>query len=103
MPVVFSYNDKVEHFLAFFILAILFNLAMHFQQKSKLLSEKSFFFTSLIIPVYGAIDEIHQILIPGRSCEFLDWLSDASGVLFGIGIVYLFLKFASGEASMEPK
>ncbi len=27
----------------------------------------------------GAVDEIHQHWIPGRSMEFYDWLADASG------------------------
>lgn len=27
----------------------------------------------------GAVDEIHQYWIPGRSMDFFDWLADASG------------------------
>jgi VanZ family protein len=31
------------------------------------------------VALVGAVDEIHQYWIPGRSMEFFDWLSDAAG------------------------
>jgi len=38
----------------------------------------------MIIAVYGILDEIHQIFIPGRYFEWLDFLSDLIGGLIGI-------------------
>lgn len=38
--------------------------------------------------VYAASDEIHQYFVPGRSCEFQDFLIDAVGCLFGIFFGY---------------
>jgi len=38
----------------------------------------------MIIAVYGLFDEIHQIFIPGRYFEWLDFLSDLIGALIGI-------------------
>lgn len=33
----------------------------------------------LFVAATGALDEIHQRWIPGRSMEMLDWLADATG------------------------
>lgn len=33
---------------------------------------------------YAASDEIHQLFVPGRSCQFTDVLIDSTGVLLGI-------------------
>ena len=80
-------SDKIEHFSAYFILAVFLNLAMMFQNKSLVLKRKAWLFTLLIIVTYAGLDELHQLLVPGRDCEFLDWVSDSSGVLLGIGLV----------------
>ena len=32
---------------------------------------------------YGALDELHQSLVPGRSMQLSDWLADAVGVALG--------------------
>jgi VanZ family protein len=40
-----------------------------------------------ICAAYGASDEWHQILTPGRSCDFYDWLADLVGSLAGILLV----------------
>ena len=42
--------------------------------------------------VYGAIDEIHQIFIDGRSSEFIDVILDFSGVLLGVVFAIIFYK-----------
>ena len=85
-PVLFSH-----HLLAYFVLAILLNLTLLFQKKSRLLFNKASLATLLICIIYGALDEVHQIFIPGRYAEFLDWLADFAGVILGIFLVY-FLK-----------
>lgn len=84
-------SDKVEHFTAYFILAVILNLAMMFQNKYTLFKRKAWLFTALIIMSYAALDEIHQLFIPGRDCEILDWVSDSSGVLLGLGLVRILI------------
>jgi len=39
--------------------------------------------------IYAASDEIHQYFVPGRSCDFLDWLADILGLALGITIIYI--------------
>jgi VanZ family protein len=41
---------------------------------------------------YGAFDEIHQIFIPNRSAELLDWIADILGATSGGLLAYFFLK-----------
>lgn len=33
---------------------------------------------------YGATDELHQILVPGRFCDVADWITDTLGCAVGI-------------------
>ena len=86
-----GFTDKVNHFIAYFILAVLVNLTLIYQRKSRLLFEKAPIATVIICLFYGAVDELHQLLVPGRSAETLDWVADASGALFGIIIFYFLI------------
>jgi VanZ family protein len=83
-------SDKIEHFSAFFVLAILLNLTMIYQRKSLLLFNYAALVTIIICLSYGAIDELHQMFIPGRSADLRDWLADSAGVIIGV----LILNFA---------
>jgi VanZ family protein len=35
----------------------------------------------LPVVVYAASDELHQLFVPGRSADLLDWLADSAGAL----------------------
>jgi VanZ family protein len=37
----------------------------------------------LAIAVLGALDEWHQVMVPGRSADVRDWLADVIGALVG--------------------
>ncbi len=51
--------------------------------------------------LYAILDEIHQIYVPGRSFQFTDILTDASGSLLGILIFSAILYFIK-KAKREP-
>lgn len=85
-------NDKLSHFIAYYILAVLLNLTLKFQNKYIPLKNKPELWTIIIGLLYGAIDEIHQYFIPGRFCEFYDWVANTLGVLTGVFSVYLIYK-----------
>ena len=38
---------------------------------------------------YALFDELHQLFVPGRDCEILDWCADFIGSLLGVLIVSL--------------
>lgn len=82
-------GDKVVHFLAYFGLSIFFNLALIIQKKYLNFKRNHFLYSILIIAVYGAFDEIHQLIIPDRSCDILDWTADIAGALLGLCVIFL--------------
>ena len=84
-------SDKLNHFFAYLVLSVLLYLTFIFQEKVPLLQEFPAVFTLLIGSVYGIVDELHQMLIPGRHAEVLDWIADFVGVIAGVLIVKLFL------------
>ncbi|HSL89018.1 MAG TPA: VanZ family protein [Ignavibacteriaceae bacterium] len=82
-------SDKLNHFFAYLVLSVLLYLTFIFQEKAPFLREYPATFTLLIGSVYGIIDELHQLLIPGRHAEVLDWIADFIGVIAGVIIVKL--------------
>lgn len=86
-------NDKVEHLLAYFGLSFLLYLTLLFQKKSIILKNYAVLFTFLVVFAYGIMDEVHQLLIPGRSCELLDFLADMFGGVVGIVVLKILIKF----------
>jgi VanZ family protein len=82
--------DKIQHFIAYFVLAAVAGLwfSPDRWQKQKW---KPFFISAAIAVVYGIIDEIHQYFVPGRDCNVWDWLADSIGAVLGsLAILFLF-------------
>jgi VanZ family protein len=84
-------NDKIEHLLAYGGLGFLLNLSLRIQNKFALVKKYSAWFAILIVSAYGALDELHQLFIPGRSCDILDWTADTIGVIIGVTIMTLLI------------
>jgi VanZ family protein len=40
----------------------------------------------VLISMAAALDELHQLFIPGRSAEVFDWLSDTVGAIAGLTV-----------------
>lgn len=73
---------KVAHFTIYAILGILSVLNTVTSEKISLV--KRFLISALFCLVYAISDEIHQLFVPGRSCEIRDVLIDFTGALIGI-------------------
>ena len=93
IPEIFGLTDKLKHISAYFGLAVLLGLTLHYQNKFLYMKKFFLLFTIIIIAVYGALDEIHQMLVPNRTCDIFDWIADLGGGLIGIILIYLFIKF----------
>lgn len=52
---------------------------------------------------YAASDEIHQYFVPGRSCQLTDVLLDSAGVLAGIMVYCLLIRYLIRYASARIK
>lgn len=96
---VFQISDKIKHFGAYLILAVLLGLNLHFQEKWKVVAQNFLKYTFIICIVYGLIDELHQIFVPNRSGEFLDWVADLLGTIVGILIIKLFLSLIKNKSA----
>ncbi|HBG76096.1 VanZ family protein [Eubacteriales bacterium mix99] len=77
---------KSAHFLEFAVLGALFFAA--FRPASRRPSPRSGLRTGLRAQAagmaYAATDELHQLFVPGRSCQVRDMLIDSCGVLLAV-------------------
>lgn len=88
IPQSITFNDKLEHISAFGILGFLLALALQVQERFSYPKRNLIPATLFIGSLYGALDELHQLFIPGRSCELNDWLADTLGIALGLALSY---------------
>jgi VanZ family protein len=76
VPMLFEYQDKLHHFIAYFIMGIFaWRNFRHFVMSPIVVVVVSVVFCSF----YGVSDEWHQSFVEGRHSDFLDWLADTTG------------------------
>lgn len=75
VPIVFEIQDKIHHFIAYFVLGIVaWRCFRHF------VSPPALAITSVVFcSLYGISDEWHQSFVVGRDPEVLDWVADTLG------------------------
>lgn len=77
---------KIAHFLEFTGLCVLFNSALFFTK-----GKRQVILSIILTSLYAITDEVHQIFVEGRSCEFRDWCIDTLGGITGaIGFLAVF-------------
>ena len=79
---------KYAHTFEYFILSILIFGFMHIIKIEK---KKAYYITAAICLSYAALDEFHQLFVPGRAASVKDVLIDFVGSLIGL----LLIKFVS--------
>lgn len=90
VPMLFEFQDKLHHFGAYFIMAVLaWSGFRHFAATQVIAIAFSVLFCSL----FGVTDEWHQSFVEGRTADVLDWLADTLGALTAGLIVAKFLHF----------
>ena len=47
-------------------------------------SRRQLIVAAVLISIGAALDELHQLFIPGRDAEFFDWASDTVGAVAGL-------------------
>ena len=79
VPIQTSRIDKILHFTIYTVLAFLLTrqLVVGFRLWQAIVLAVAFSMA------FGALDEWHQKLIPGRSTEFADWVADSLGAVIG--------------------
>ena len=86
----FRAADKLIHMLIFGFLAVLI-LRSFENANSSFLFQNARFLAIGITVLYGALDEIHQYYVPGRSASVWDWFSDIAGA-FILVFIFQFLR-----------
>ncbi len=79
---------KVEHFLYFGLMALLFAHGF---------GRRWFWMALLVVPLIGALDEWHQLYVPLRNGSVWDWMTDAAGTIVA---VYMYSRWI---VRREPK
>lgn len=76
---------KLAHFIEYFILGLLvINLITKY--------DKKIIMAILLCIIYATSDEIHQIFVPGRSCQITDIMIDSLGSIMGIYLYKIIIK-----------
>ncbi|MBI5575240.1 MAG: VanZ family protein [Deltaproteobacteria bacterium] len=70
------YLDKIAHFVFYGVMGFLCAL---WQRESGRRTGAAILAGIVFASIVGAVDEIHQHWIPGRSMDVLDWVSDTAG------------------------
>lgn len=84
----FSYADKIVHFICFGGLAFWVAFGCNSSENKKI----KILLPTIIVSIYGIIDEFHQSFTPGRDATISDWIADTLGALFGSFVFYLVVK-----------
>lgn len=80
-------SDKILHFAAFCMLALL--VALNAECQFGELCLRHHVVLAIAMAAYGAVDEILQGFV-NRHCSFGDWVADVCGVIVGLWLFKLF-------------
>lgn len=82
LGVEFDIVSPAAHFCAYLILGALLQNALrrHIAPRHALVA------AVVIASAYGVSDEIHQLFVPGRACDPVDWVVDTLGALLGANV-----------------
>jgi VanZ family protein len=75
------YTDKIVHTFLYGTLGFLMSRSMDDPRRPARL--RAFVGAFVFCVALGALDEWHQLFIPGRSAEVADWVADSTGGLVG--------------------
>jgi VanZ family protein len=85
--------DKLAHLISYAGLAFLLALVGLFRRRPSWAAYGGLF---AIVVLYGAVDELAQIPVPGRSADLMDWSADALGAILGLTFHGLSLAVVAG-------
>lgn len=91
--------SPIGHFTEFFLLggALANALRLHFSPT------RACVLAVVIASLYGVTDELHQIFVPGRTCDPLDWLVDTVAALLAAVLVMAFVKLRQKRKNSHPR
>ncbi len=91
MPAIIGF-DKLEHMAAFFVLCFLSWRGFFYQLRFPYLKEKALVIAFTFTIIYGYLDELHQLYVPGRLFDYFDLAADVAGAILFIIFHALFIE-----------
>lgn len=85
----FKIEDKIAHFAEYLVLGI---LLAHGFSRLKPGIYRVFLLSAGISGAFGILDELHQLLIPGRQTAGLDMLADVFGSICAAGLYVILFR-----------
>lgn len=91
--------SPIGHFTEFFLLggALANALRLH------LSPSRACVLAVVLASLYGVSDELHQIFVPGRTCDPLDWLVDTIAALLAAMLVSAFVSWREKRKNSHPR
>lgn len=86
--------STLGHFGEYAILGVLLFLAARATWDSPSLAAV---LAAIVSSAYGVTDELHQFLVPGRTPDPADWLTDTAGALVAIACVLVIERLATAR------
>ncbi len=77
---IIRHPDKLEHFMVFFVFGVLLRLTTSHSRYPSI-RDNAMLVTLMIGIGYGALDEVHQMLVSYRSPSIYDFVADAAGIV----------------------
>ena len=88
--------SPIGHFVEYFIFGVLLLNALRFH----IPLSRAVLLAIIIGSAYGITDEFHQLFVPERSCDPMDWLVDTIAIALGAALCRLAIK---NRTSRKPK
>jgi len=63
---------------------------------------RAFLICLLIGIIYAGLDELHQLVIPHRECDWLDFMADSAGVLAGTAVAQVYFRKKAQKVILSP-
>ncbi|MDR2479869.1 MAG: VanZ family protein [Treponema sp.] len=95
-------SDKLQHVLVYAALAFTAGLwaPPHFWKRRPI---TALLLAALVSSAYGALDEVHQYHVPGRTCDIQDWLADTLGAFVGAAGMLVVMRLRCGNRRIQTK
>ena len=82
--------DKAAHFVYYAMMAMLLSHGI---------ARRWLWLPLFLVPLIGALDEWHQLYVPGRDGSVFDWVADAAGTIVAVYVYYRWRARAHKDAS----
>ncbi len=88
--------DKIEHMFLYFGFGAVLYLTFHFSNR-KFMQDNAIILSIVIGLIYGALDELHQMFVPGRVASSGDLLANAIGIILAQFLLWLLIIKIDGK------